>query len=114
MSIVGEKPESGMRITLERPRDENPPWIYVGAIETPDLRRAIRVVVSASGDVDVAADSASSPSDSAASSDSVPPLSADLAERVRLLVRTAYRQAKSDGQPPARRIVRWRPAGDPA
>lgn len=105
MSIVGEKPESGMRITLERPRDENPPWIYAGAIELPDLRLAIRVVVSAEGDVTVTAD----PADPAA-----PPLSADLGERVRLLVRTAYRQAKSDGEPPARRIVRWRPAGDPA
>ncbi len=102
MSIVGEKPESGMRITLERPRDENPPWIYAGAIELPDLRLAIRVVVSAEGDVTVTADPAA------------PPLSADLGERVRLLVRTAYRQAKSDGEPPARRIVRWRPAGDPA
>lgn len=105
MSIVGEKPESGMRITLERPRDENPPWIYAGAIELPDLRLAIRVVVSAEGDVTVTAD----PTDPAA-----PPLSSDLGERVRLLVRTAYRQAKSDGEPPARRIVRWRPAGDPA
>ena len=32
----------------------------------------------------------------------------DLAEKVRLIVRAAYRQAKADGQAPARRIVRWR------
>jgi hypothetical protein len=33
---------------------------------------------------------------------------ADLAEKVRLIVRTAYKQAQADGEPPARRIVRWR------
>lgn len=109
MSIVGEKPESGMRITLERPRDEEPPWIYVGAVEMPDLRHAIRVVVSAAGDVTVTADP-----DALGEPGGAPPLSADLGERVRLLVRAAFRQAKADGEAPARRIVRWRPASDPA
>jgi hypothetical protein len=32
----------------------------------------------------------------------------DLAEKVRLIVRTVYRQAKADDEPPAWRIVRWR------
>lgn len=33
---------------------------------------------------------------------------ADLAEKVRLIVRTVHRQAKADGEAPAWRIVRWR------
>ena len=32
----------------------------------------------------------------------------ELAEKIRLIVRTVYRQAKSDGEAPAFRIVRWR------
>ena len=32
----------------------------------------------------------------------------DLAEKVRLIVRTVYRQAKADDEAPAWRIVRWR------
>ena len=31
-----------------------------------------------------------------------------IAERVRLLMRAAYKHAREDGQPPPRRIVRWR------
>jgi hypothetical protein len=33
---------------------------------------------------------------------------ADLAEKVRLIVRAVYRQAKADDEPPAWRILRWR------
>ena len=32
----------------------------------------------------------------------------DLAEKVRLIVRTVYRQAQADDEAPAWRIVRWR------
>jgi hypothetical protein len=32
----------------------------------------------------------------------------DLAEKIRLIVRTLFKQAKADGEPPAFRIVRWR------
>jgi len=41
------------------------------------------------------------------SEDGAPP-PGDLAEKVRLIVRTVYRQAKADDQAPAWRIVRWR------
>ena len=78
-----------MRIAIERPRDGGPPWRYEGHAHTPDASAPIGVVVAADGAVDVDA----------------PP---DLAEKIRLIVRTAFKQAASDGEPPARRIVRWR------
>jgi hypothetical protein len=96
MPIAGDRPESGVRLALERPREETPPWIYEGAVYTPDATLAARVVVDQEGTVEVSLGEATS---------SVPP---DLAEKVRLIVRAAYRQAKADGEPPARRITRWR------
>lgn len=102
MSIVGDKPESGVRIVLERPRYGGPPWIYEGTAELPETRYPIRVVISDAGAVDVhAADAGTEGSGN--------PLPDDLASRIRLLVRTVFRQAHADGEPPARRIVRWRP-----
>jgi hypothetical protein len=59
----------------------------------PDGDHAVRVVVTESGDVAV-----SLPDDAPEG----------LAEKVRLIVRTAYKQAKADGEPPPYRIVRWR------
>ncbi len=93
MGIIGERPETGVRVTIERPLEGGPPWLYVGAAALPDASFALHVSVSEAGDVDVVVPS------------SAP---ADLAEKVRLIVRTAYRQAKSDDEPPAWRIVRWR------
>jgi len=87
--IAGDRPESGVRIAIERPRDGGPPWIYEGAVHTPEASAPIRVVVTEDGAVEV---------------EGAP----DLSEKVRLIVRTAWKQAKSDGEPPARRIVRWR------
>ena len=61
------------------------------------------MTVSEIGDVDVVLSPAQEPVKRAASR-RLP----DLAEKIRLIVRTVYRQAKSDGEPPAFRIVRWR------
>ena len=98
MPIAGERPESGVRIAIERPRGEDPPFVYTGAAHVPDASFPIRVTVTGDGSVDVAI----SPSDTGRAP------SAELTEKVRLLVRTAYKQAKADGEPPAIRLQRWR------
>ena len=99
MGIVGDHPESGVRIALERPRlPEEAPWVYAGEASIPDAIFPLRVTVAAGGDVTVGLE--------ASAAGVTPP--ADLAEKIRLIVRTAYRQATADGEPPARRIVRWR------
>ena len=93
VAILGERPETGVRIAIERPREGGPPWSYAGAAVLPDASYPLSVTVTEAGEVAVALD------------DAAP---ADLAERVRLIVRTIYRQAKADDEPPAWRIVRWR------
>lgn len=88
-----------MRVALERPRDPaDPPWIYEGAAHTPEASFPLRVSVEGDGAVVVTL----APSKEGAA----PPQ--DLAEKVRLIVRTVHRQAKSDGEPPPLRITRWR------
>lgn len=99
MAIIGERPETGVRVAIERPRDGGPPWAYTGVAALPDHVFPVDVKVSDAGDVDVAL----SPSREGGSA---PP--SDLADKIRLIVRTAYRQAKSDDEAPAFRIVRWR------
>lgn len=99
MPIIGERPETGVRIAIERPREGGPPWAYAGTAALPDVTFPVRAVVSEAGDVDVVV--GASPG-----SGSAPP--PDLAEKIRLIVRTVYRQASSDGEPPAFRVVRWR------
>jgi hypothetical protein len=97
--IAGERPETGVRILVERDKTrEEPPWRYVGAAHVPEASFPVSVVVDASGEVTVTI----APS---ADGGAAPP---DLAEKVRLIVRTVYRQAKADGEAPAWRIVRWR------
>ena len=76
-----------MRIAIERPRDGGPPWRYEGFVHTPDASANVVVIVTENGEVTVEGPEA---------------------EKVRLIVRTVFKQAKSDGEPPARRIVRWR------
>ena len=92
MGIVGDKPESGVRIELERDRDGGPPWIYGGDAVTPEARVPVRVTVSSDGAVEV---------------DGV---DAALAGKIKLIVRMAYKHAQDDevNAPPPRRIVRWR------
>lgn len=100
VAIAGERPESGVRIIIERDRArEEPPWAYAGWAHLPDAGFPLAVEVTATGDVTVTV----SPAPGASSA---PP--ADLADKVRLIVRTAYRQAKADDEPPAWRLVRWR------
>lgn len=96
MAIIGERPETGVRIAIERAREGGPPWSYEGTAALPDAIFPVTVVVSDGGEVDVTLDG----------NDGSPP--ADLAEKIRLIVRAAYRQAKSDDESPAFRIVRWR------
>jgi hypothetical protein len=98
--IAGERPETGVRIHVERDKSrEDAPWRYAGAAHVPDASYPLTVVVDEGGEVSVTI----APSEE---DGSTPP--PDLNEKVRLIVRTAYRQAKSDGEPPAWRIVRWR------
>ena len=104
--IVGDRPESGVRIALERPRDaEDPPWIYAGEAALPEAVFPLRVTIAADGkvvaDVLPSADGRAEPPD-------------DLAEKVRLIMRTVFKQGQADGEPPARRVVRWRAVDGPS
>jgi len=93
MGIVGGKPESGVRIALERPAGA-PPWRYEGTVATPEAEHPLVAVIDAAGDVRV---------------DLAPSAPSELSEKVRLILRTVYKQSKSDGDvAPARKIVRWR------
>jgi hypothetical protein len=93
MSIVGSTPESGVRVDVTRPREGGPPWRYEGEAVTATDRFALAATVSAEGQVRVA----------------LPPQAPEtIGDRVRLLMRTAYKHAHEDGQPPPRHIVRWR------
>ena len=100
MPIAGDRPETGVRIQIEREKSrEEAPWSYAGAAHVPEASFPVAVRVEAGGEVTVTI----SPS---AEDGTAPP--SDLAEKVRLIVRTVYRQAKADDEPPAWRIVRWR------
>jgi hypothetical protein len=90
--IVGDKPERGVRIVLERHPGGEPPWAYTGAAITPIAEHPLSARLDADGTVHVDAPAA-------------PP---ELAVRARLILRTAFRQAAAAGEPPPRRIVRWR------
>lgn len=102
MPVTGERPESGVRIEIARPKSASGadagPWIYEGAAHTPDATFPARVTVSGTGDVEVHLDASEA-------GETAPK---DLAEKVRLIVRTAHKQAKADGEPPPLRITRWR------
>ena len=99
--IVGERPLTGVRIAIERPREGGPPWNYAGSAFLPVASFSAQVTVSEAGDVEVVLEP-----DPPGERGEEPP--SDLAEKIRLIVRTIYKQAKSDGEPPAFRIVRWR------
>jgi len=102
MGIVGTTPESGVRIDVTRPREGGPPWRYEGEAVTPGARLSVTAVVSADGQVTVELAAGAAPAMAAT------------AERVRLLLRAAHKHAREDGQPPPRRVVRWRADGDVA
>ena len=95
MGIVGDRPESGIRIRVERGAAVSPPFRYRGTATTPEEDFAIEATVDAKGEVTVHVGQGA-PS--------------ELAEKVRLILRAAVRQARTDGDgTPARTIVRWRP-----
>lgn len=89
MGIIGERPESGVRVTLTRDAS----GAYVGEATTSAERYPVRVAVGEGDAVDVTVEGG----DEA------------LAERVRLIVRTAIRHARADGRALPRSIQRWRP-----
>jgi hypothetical protein len=93
MGIVGDIPERGVRISLERPRVGGPPWVYRGEAVTPASRHAVTATVSSEGDVGVEL-----PGD----------CPEGLEKRVRLVLRAAWKHASADGAPPPSRIARWR------
>jgi hypothetical protein len=96
MPIVGSHPESGVRVNVERPQAGGPPWCYEGDAVTPNASYRVTANVSASGDVEVV-------------------LAADapkgLADKTRRVLRSAWKHAQTEGEPPPRHIVRWRPEG---
>jgi hypothetical protein len=93
VGIVGERPETGLRIEVERPAQGGPPWRYAGHVVTPEASHELVCVVQEDGTIGVEL------------AEGAP---AAYAEKARLLVRTAFRHAAEDGAPPPRRIVRWR------
>jgi hypothetical protein len=98
--IAGDHPETGVRILIERDKmREDPPFHYKGSAFTPDAAFPLDVTVDAEGTAVVTL----SPAEAGGAAP--PP---DLAEKIRLIVRTVYRQAKADNEPPAWRILRWR------
>jgi hypothetical protein len=101
VSIVGRNPESGMRLMIERVRDEGPPWAYEGAAYTSRSTHPLKVTVDADGVVSV------EPSDPG-STPAGEPLPADLLQRTRQMVRAAYKHAHDAEQPPPRQIHRWK------
>jgi hypothetical protein len=111
MSIVGGRPESGVRIEVERPQSGGPPWRYEGEAATPQGRMRLAAQVEGSGDVTVELGPLGGPADGGASAGSTADggASAELRERVRLMIRAAWKHAEADSLPPPRRIVRWRP-----
>lgn len=97
MGIVGERPESGFRVDVERPPGDAPPWRYAGWVVTPSARVGIEIEIEVDGSVKVHVQGAA------------PELKdTDLKEKVRLLVRSAVKHAEGEGAGPPRRIVRWR------
>ncbi len=93
MGIVGDHPETGVRIEVTRPLAGGPPWSYRGAAVTPDTLFRVQATVSAEGGVIVV----------------LPPEAPEgVAERIRLLLRAAWKHAAEDALPPPRHIVRWR------
>jgi hypothetical protein len=93
MAIVGRLLESGVRVTAERLPAAKPPWLYEGeaVTRTDHFRLAARL----EGDGAVRVDLEPDP----------PP---GLADKVRLIVRAAWKHARDDGAAPPRRIARWR------
>ena len=85
--------ESGVKVEAERPSAGGPPWRYRGSATAFGRRFDLVVTLEADG---------------AARVELSPDPPADLAERVRLMMRAAWRHASAENLPPPRRIARWR------
>jgi hypothetical protein len=94
MGIVGDHPEAGTRFDLTR-TTADAPWVYQGAAFTRETEHRLEVTVDAAGEVTIA-DEASLPK--------------EVAQRAKMLLRTAFKRAKdeTEGGAPPRRIHRWR------
>jgi hypothetical protein len=106
MPITGEYPEGGVRFEVELlrgnrgnrgnrdDREDRPPWTYAGHAVAPGARWALQAVVSEAGSVTVTLEEGAPEG---------------TAERVRLLLRAAWKHALAEGRPaPPRRLQRWR------
>ena len=98
---AASRPSTGLRIVLERTDPAGAALQYVGHLLSPAETFQVTARVGEDGSVLVTL-AASGPEGLEA------PRQAALAEKVRLLVRTLVRQAKTDELPPPRRINRWR------
>ncbi len=101
MGIVGDHPESGVRVDVERPSQSGPPWRYAGHAVTATERLPLTAVVEADGAVAVQLQGAGGAT----------ARPADLEAKVRLILRAAWKHGSEGGAPPPRRIVRWRSEG---
>jgi hypothetical protein len=86
VSIVGERPETGLRLRLVLDRSKD---FYEGTATTPDEQWAVRVDLESEVTVKTEAP-------------------ADVAEYTRRVVRIAAKNAKQDGVGVPRTIQRWR------
>jgi hypothetical protein len=93
MAIVGQHPETGVRLVVERPHAQGPPWRYAGEAATQNASFRLTARLDADGAVTI---------------ELQPGAPAGLADKVRLIVRAAWRHAGEDGAAPPRRLVRWR------
>jgi hypothetical protein len=87
-----------MRVVAERSRAAGPPWRYEGEAALNDARFRLVATLDANGGVQVQVD---------------PDAPDGLADKVKLIVRTAWRRASEDGLHPPLRVARWRPDSQP-
>jgi len=89
VAIAGDRPETGVRLTLDR-TSENP-LVYEGVISTKEADFTARIEVDPAGNVAVISEA-----------------EPDLCEKARLIVRTVLRHTATEAVAPPRRIQRWR------
>jgi hypothetical protein len=120
MGITGQHPETGVRVDVQRPREGGPPWRYEGEAATARERYPMSATVAADGTVEVTIRPDSQAQgqghghghgNAGASHSGLAELAelAELGEKVRLILRSAWKHGQDDGAAPPRRIVRWRP-----
>jgi hypothetical protein len=111
MGIIGEHPEGGVRIDVERPVLGGPPWRYEGDAVTPTGRHRVVIDVESDGTVQVRTSEAAPPPppEPVRTPEAPSAEGADLSTPVRLIMRAAWKHAHAEGAPPPRRVVRWRP-----